>query len=70
MKHHSETDGEYRKYKKPPTQGKGDVQRPTNREVYREGWERIFGKRKHNKRDNQSNKPAKAGHFTSLELNL
>ena len=38
--------GEYRKYRKHSGPGKGDKQRPGDIEAYREGWERIFGKKK------------------------
>lgn len=37
--------GEYRKYRKEPSQGKGDRNRISDLEAYREGWERIFGKK-------------------------
>ncbi len=45
-KHHSETAGEYRKYRNRTGPGKGDERRPGDTDAYREGWERIFGKSK------------------------
>lgn len=42
-KHHSETAGEYRKYRKQTGPGKGDKDRTSNRDAYRDGWDRIFG---------------------------
>lgn len=44
-KHHSETAGEYRKIRKQTGPGKGDKRRPGNNEAFRDGWERIFGKK-------------------------
>ena len=48
-KHHSETDGVYQKYRRQTGPGKGDRDRTGNREAYREGWDRIFGKDKKEK---------------------
>lgn len=48
----SDEEGYYRKIRKPPTQGKGDRNRISNNEAFREGWERIFG----NARNKQSTK--------------
>lgn len=45
-KHHSETAGEYRKYRKQTGHGKGDKRRPGDDKAYNAGWERIFGKKK------------------------
>lgn len=44
-KHHSDTQGEYRKIRKQMGPGKGDKRRPGDNETYREGWDRIFGKK-------------------------
>jgi hypothetical protein len=42
--------GVYEKHRKQTGPGKGDKRRPGNDDAYRQGWERIFGKK--NKRGN------------------
>jgi hypothetical protein len=45
-KHHSETAGVYRKYRKQTGHGKGDKRRPGDEKAYAEGWDRVFGKKR------------------------
>lgn len=44
-RHHSETAGEYRKYRKQSGWGKGDKRRPGDDDAFRDGWDRIFGRK-------------------------
>lgn len=45
-KDHISNQGEYRKYRRQTGPGKGDKDRTGDRKAYRDGWDRIFRKRK------------------------
>lgn len=51
--------GEYRGYRRQTGPGKGDRNRITDLDAYRNGWERIFGKK--NARNKQSSKTPRKG---------
>ncbi len=55
-KHHSETEGEYRKHRIQTGVGKGDKRRPGDDAAYCDGWDRIFGKKKDRALNNKPGK--------------